>query len=92
MSFVSSQGGTPKKKTQKKNIRKKVQDVLFLEKQVFQFCLLSVWELLRFIPLESDKPTVNTFSRKKQKKPILELKNKIKNCKNTMELMYRTCI
>jgi len=40
MSFVSSQGGTPKKKTQKENIRKKTQDVVFSEKQVFQFCLL----------------------------------------------------
>jgi len=50
LSFVSSQGGTSKKKTQKKDIRKKSQDVLFLEKQVFQFFLLSVQDLLRHIP------------------------------------------
>ena len=48
-SLVSSQGGTPKKKTEK-DIRKKSLDVLFSEKQVFQFCLLSVWELLCLIP------------------------------------------
>ena len=29
-----------------KDIKKKSQDVLFSEKQVFQFCLLSVWDLL----------------------------------------------
>ncbi len=50
MSFVSSEGGTSKRKTQKKDIRNKTQDVLFSEKQVFQFCLLSVWDLLRLIP------------------------------------------
>ena len=50
MLFVSSQRGISKKKTQKKDIRKKSQDVLFLEKQVFQFCLISVWDLLRLIP------------------------------------------
>ena len=39
-----------KKKDTKNNMRRKGQDVLFLKKQVFQFCLLSVWDLLRLIP------------------------------------------
>ena len=42
MLFVSSQWGMSKKKIQKKDISKKSQNVLFLEKQIFQFCLLSV--------------------------------------------------
>jgi len=37
------------KENTEKDIRKKGQDILFSEKQVFQFHLLSVWDLLRLI-------------------------------------------
>jgi len=50
MSFVASQGGTSKKENTEKDIRKKSHDILFLEKQVFHFHLLSVRDLLGLVP------------------------------------------